>query len=151
MSSPHPVWGSLNAAIGGVVRSQAAAAPSNTLSRELAIAHAANAAHNKFAADHVNAAAARLIATIIEHGTPAFSPANPQPDEYDNAAETLRAVLRAVDDWAYAIAIDAADNARTSIEPRDYLSAASEALSGLIADLQQEADDLREVELEDVT
>lgn len=122
------------------------------LATELAIAPALKAAHNEFAASHVNAACANLIAAVVKHGAPAFG-MHPAPDEYDNAAETLRALARAFDDIIYSVAVEAADNARTKINRLEYLSIASDALndSGLLSDLADEAEDLRETEMEDVS
>lgn len=104
---------------------------------------------NKFASSHVNAAYARLIQTLADQETPAFS-MFPTADQFENAESFLKDIAHAVDELFYAVAVDASSNAQTVISCKDRIALVSDALdnSDLLADLRNEAEERREDERE---
>ena len=116
---------------------------------ELAISAAQDAARNKYASDHVNAAHARLIETVVKNQPVAFT-MFPTPDNFEDARDYLIALAHAFDDIAYQVASEANSNATMHVSYRDRASIFSNALSdsGLLSDLNEAAEQLREDALE---
>jgi hypothetical protein len=117
-----------------------------TLARDIIIASACEAAHNKYASGYLNAVHARLVAAVIENQPPSFGLHTP-PDVYlHDAPEYLQAILRAVDDVIHAVAVEADDCASTAIVPETLTSLCGSALhdSSMVEDLQDAGEQLRE-------
>ena len=116
---------------------------------EQAIAHAQEAGRCRFASAHANAAHARLIEAAVKNPPVAFT-LFPTPDNFEDARDYLIALAHAFDDIAYQVASEANSNATMHVSYRDRASIFSNALSdsGLLSDLNEAAEQLREDALE---
>ena len=117
---------------------------------ELAISAAQDAARNKYATAHANAAHARLIEAAVKNPPVAFS-MFPTPDNFEDAREYLSALASAFDDVAANVASEASSNATIHVSYRDRVAIFTNALidSGLLGDLNAAAEGLREDAMED--
>lgn len=119
------------------------------MNTELLITFAQEISRNKYASSHVNAAHARSIETHIKNPPPAFS-LFPTPDQFEDAIQYLEALAHAFDEIAYAVAVDASGNSTIPFSTKDRVSIFSGALSesGLLSDLEEAGERLREDHLE---
>lgn len=110
---------------------------------EALIAQAQEAARNKHACSHVNAAHAAMIAFLINNPPPAFDH-SPTADQFGNAKDYLSAAASAFGEVVYQVMREASFN---SHEVNDHSpTLITDALSDdcIFADLDEAADDLSE-------
>ena len=110
---------------------------------EALIAQAQEAARNKFATSHVNAAHARLIEALINNPPPAFDISGKAAD-FEAAHDFLTTVAAACDDLVQQVMAEAKANARTTFTP--HIAVVSDALNDCdaLSELTNEAEYLRE-------
>lgn len=110
---------------------------------DLTISQACEAAKNKYADAHVNAAHGNAIETLIRNQPPAFE-MFPSPDSFEEAADYLKALASAFDEIVRQVAQEANANAPNKIDVP--VSLFSDALhdSSLLGDLADAAERLRE-------
>lgn len=114
---------------------------------DLAVSQAQDAARNKFATSHVNAAHARLIEAVIRNLPPAFD-LHPTSEQFVDAKDFLGNIAAAFDNLIYDVMAEANINSPTRISTMDRITIVSDALhdADVFADLNIAADDLREAE-----
>lgn len=103
--------------------------------------------NNPHASTYMIAAYSRLLSAVQAAQPPAFD-IFPTAEQFENAKEHASDLARIVDDYLHSFAVEAASNSTMNVSTKDRISIVSDALndSGLIGDLQEAADDLREAE-----
>ena len=119
------------------------------MTAETIIAFACETARNKHASPHANAAHGRLIEAAIKNPPVAFA-LFPSADNFTDAREYLEALAHAFDEIAHNLAVEANANATAHISTKDRTAIFSDSLgdSGLLSDLSEAAERLREDALE---
>jgi hypothetical protein len=120
---------------------------SAALALDLLVTKAQDAARNKYAASHVNAAHGALVETAIRNEPPAFA-MFPPPSSFEDTRQYLERLARAFDEVAYQVAREANANAPTQIATP--LTIFSDALhdSDLLGELSNAAETMREDAME---
>ena len=123
---------------------------SKALALELVVANATDAARNPYADTFVNAADGNLIEALIKNKPPAFEyQFHPVVGSFDEAASYLKKLAYAFDLVVEKISREAGLSAPTTIS--EHSSIFSDALhdSGLLAELDDAAERVREDAMED--
>ena len=104
---------------------------------------------NPHASAYLNSAYQRMLAQISDAQVPAFT-IYPQADQFEYAKEQAEKIASALDEYFYALAVEANSHAQNIISTRDRISLVSDAIhdSSLLSDLQEAAERIREDELE---
>lgn len=109
---------------------------------EALIAQAQEAARNKQACSHVNAAHAAMIAFLINNPPPAFD-MFPTADQFGNAKDYLNGLATAMDEVVYQVMQEAKANTSTAMcKPDPSIVTLAFEDASVFADLSNAADEL---------